>query len=386
MLSRIDLRTVRFDEPHYLWLLVGVGVLLLLWAWQVARRRQDVVRLRRRRRIALGERFALVGGLLFWLCLLGAAALSVVALARPKAPLSFIRQAGIDLVVLQDGSASMHVRDMNGNRWQRSMRFLRALGESLKWKDDRMALAVFAHIAAPQVRLTRDPNTFFFFLDHLDRASPFRLEDDTTWDTNIELGVHWGIRMVERDEELHGRSPNARAFVLVSDGQAWSGEVTQALAVAAAKRISIFVVGVGTVRGGLIPEPPPASAITPGRPTPLPPRMSIPPPQPEPPPPPVHSSLDRDSLQLIAVRGGGRYFELERDADRDIANAIVDQMRQRSGTRGDEERAEDLHWPCLVAAAAFLCTGVVFLQGSSELWMGLAGAAASLMAIWTLGR
>ena len=67
-----------------------------------------------------------------------------------------------------------------GNRWQRSMRFLRVLGESLAWQDDRMAMALFAHIAAPQVRLTKDPNTFFFFLDHLAQDSPFRLEDDTT--------------------------------------------------------------------------------------------------------------------------------------------------------------------------------------------------------------
>ena len=60
------------------------------------------------------------------------------------------------------------------------MRFLRLLGDSLSWKNDRIALALFAHIAAPQIRLTKDPNTFFFFLDHLDKEPPFRIEDDTT--------------------------------------------------------------------------------------------------------------------------------------------------------------------------------------------------------------
>jgi hypothetical protein len=49
-------------------------------------------------------------------------------------------------------------------------------------------MALFAHIAAPQVRLTKDPNTFFFFVDHLDATSPFRIEDETTWDTNLEQG------------------------------------------------------------------------------------------------------------------------------------------------------------------------------------------------------
>ena len=31
---------------------------------------------------------------------------------------------------------SMHVRDVSGDRWQRSTRFLRVLGESLRWTDD----------------------------------------------------------------------------------------------------------------------------------------------------------------------------------------------------------------------------------------------------------
>ena len=61
-----------------------------------------------------------------------------------------------------------------------------------------IALALFAHVAAPQIRLTKDPNTYFFFLDHLDQAPPFRIDDATTWDTNLELGVYWGIRLVER--------------------------------------------------------------------------------------------------------------------------------------------------------------------------------------------
>ncbi|NJK44974.1 MAG: hypothetical protein HC933_12415, partial [Pleurocapsa sp. SU_196_0] len=62
----------------------------------------------------------------------------------------------------------MRVQDVPGNRYQRSMQFLRLLGDALSWKTDRVALALFAHIATPQIRLTTDPNTLFFFLDHLD--------------------------------------------------------------------------------------------------------------------------------------------------------------------------------------------------------------------------
>src|SRR5204862_6473159 len=166
-------------------------------------------------------------------------ALTILALARPTAAVSLIRSAGVDLVILQDGSASMRTPDMPGDRWQRSIRFLRVLGESLAWKDDRIALALFAHIATPEVRLTKDPNTFFFFLDHLDRESPFRLDDDTTWDTNIELGIYWGIRLINKDEELNGVTPNAKMFLLVSDGQNWSGEAQRSVKLARAKAVTI---------------------------------------------------------------------------------------------------------------------------------------------------
>ena len=109
------------------------------------------------------------------------------------------------------------------------MDFLRLLGDSLSWNDDRMALTVFAHIATPQIRLTSDPNTVFFFLDHLHDRPPFRLEDDTTWDTNLEQGIAWGLRLLEKDRELHGPSPNGKLFVMLSDGESWSGEVARAI-------------------------------------------------------------------------------------------------------------------------------------------------------------
>src|SRR6478752_4790873 len=163
----IDLETVRFAQPQYLWLLIVPGVLLVGWVWQLAARRRDARRYRQHRRRPVRERFPIFGSLVFWLCLILASGFLVLALSRPTATAALVRTAGVDLVVLQDGSASMRTMDVPGNRWQRSMRFLRVLGESLAWKDDRMAMALFAHIAAPQVRLTKDPNTFFFFLDHL---------------------------------------------------------------------------------------------------------------------------------------------------------------------------------------------------------------------------
>ena len=367
----IDLDTVRFGRPEYLGLLVAPGLLVLAWLWRLATRRQDAARVKRRT-VPIHERFPLFGGLLFWLCLTLATACVIVALARPEAAVSVVRTAGADIVVLQDGSASMHVEDVRGNRWRRSMAFLRVLGEALRWKDDRLAMAAFAHIAAPEFRLTRDPNTFLFFLDHLEHESPFRLEDDTTWDTNLELGLAWGLRLIDKDEELNGRSPNAKVFLLISDGQAWSGAVARPLQVSSARNIPLFVVGVGTTSGGIIPPPVPANTI-PGL-----------PPRPVPPYVPIRSSLDRTSLSTIAAAGGGQYFELDRESDREIANRIIEVGRRRAGSRGLEEIADELSWHCLVAAAALVALGVLTLGERAELWISLAGAAAAVFAVWTL--
>ncbi len=332
------------------------------------------------------ERLPVLGDLAFWLCLIAALGLVVVALARPVAVASMLRTSGVDLVILQDASASMRVRDVPQDRWRRSMRFLRTFGESLQWQDDRVALAIFATIAAPQIRLTRDPNTFFFFLDHLQDAPPFRLEDDTTWDTNIERGIYWGLRLIDKDAELStglkpglagsagtaansasgarlqpgqpGLRNNPKAFILISDGQAWSGEVAKSMAMVQERGIPLYVVGVGTTVGGVIPEPnrDPTRAV-------------------------VSSVLDRSSLAALATAGGGRYFELDRETDRDIANGIIEATRRRAERSDVEESARELYWSALLMAAALLALGVLFLRDRASLALQIAAAVVVLIVL-----
>jgi hypothetical protein len=384
MFTSIDLSNLRFAAPAFLPLLAIPALLLLVWAWQAWRRRRDVLQMRKHRRLpterqSATERLPVLGDLAFWLCVIAALTFVIIAIARPVAVAAMLRTSGIDLVVLQDASASMRVRDVSQDRWRRSMRFLRTLGESLQWEDDRVALAIFATIAAPQIRLTRDPNTFFFFLDHLQDVPPFRLEDDTTWDTNIERGIYWGLRLIDKDAELSkvpritaapagsassGARPslsnNPKAFVLISDGQSWSGEVAKSMALAQERGVPIYVIGVGTTVGGIIPEPnrDPSRA-------------------------PVSSVLDRSSLATIATAGGGRYFELDRDSDRDIANSIIDATRRRAQSGEVHESTRDLYWSALLIAAAFLGLGVLFLRDRASLALQIA---AGLVVLIVLAR
>ena len=152
---------MRFGAPSFLPLLAVPAALLLLWFWQLWRRRADARAFMRRRQVPVDERIPFFGELLFWFFVVLAAGSAILALAKPQAVTSLVRTAGVDLVILQDGSASMHVTDVKGDRWQRSMRFLRTIGEALRWENDRVAMALFAHMATPQIRLTKDPNTYF---------------------------------------------------------------------------------------------------------------------------------------------------------------------------------------------------------------------------------
>jgi Ca-activated chloride channel family protein len=289
-----------------------------------------------------------------------AASLCIVALARPQTKVATVRRGGVDFVVLLDGSASMYARDVAPDRWQRAVQFLRTFGETLSWKGERVALALFAHLASPQVRLTKDPNALFFFLDHLGERSPFRLDDDPTWDTNIEEGLHWGLNLVAMDEELFGKTPNVKAFVVISDGQAWSGQVATAIAEARSRRATVHVVGVGTTVGATVPAPATDTRAA---------------------EPPIHTALDRVSLQEIARAGGGDYFELGRQSDRDVASRIISTVRRRATVVQSIDSHVDLYWYCLWGAAIALGLGALMLRDRTELSLH---ALASLTALLVL--
>jgi hypothetical protein len=122
-------------------------------------------------------------------------------------------------------------------------------------------------------------------------------------------------------------------------------------------------VGVGTTAGGFIPEPAGRGG-----------RLSR-----------IHSVLDRDSLRDIARAGGGEYFELGREPDRDIAAQIISSVRRRAPAAPREERREELYWRFLLAAAVILCPGAVMLRHRTELWWQAGGALAAVLLLIGIG-
>lgn len=360
MPAQLDPESLRFAAPAFLWLLFAPAALFVLLCWRLVRRRIDLRKYARALPAPRRARHGLFGDLAPWLPALAATASCIVALAQPEALVAVIDKSGVDIVVLQDASASMHVEDVPPNRWRRSQQFVRTLAGALRWEGDRAALALFAHRTAPQLRLTRDPNSLLFFLDHLGDVPPFSLADDTTWNTNIAEAVLWGLKLIEKNEELFGRSRNARAFVLISDGQAWSGELDAALSQARDRDVAVYVIGVGTVTGGLIPEPRGDDGLIPkGK---------------------IRATLDRGALRDIARQGGGQYFELGNAPDQDTAFALLAAARQNVTKSQAEERVEPLYWYALLAAVLCAClAGALAARSVERRWLLGATVATLLM-------
>src|SRR5215204_56678 len=107
----MGLPSIAFATPAYLWLLAIPAGLLVLWARRMIGRAVELHRLRQCRVSPVREHWSLLGDLPFWLCVALACAGLVLALARPRAAAPGLGRLGLDVVVLQDGSASMYVRD-----------------------------------------------------------------------------------------------------------------------------------------------------------------------------------------------------------------------------------------------------------------------------------
>jgi hypothetical protein len=118
------------------------------------------------------------------------------------------------------------------------------------------------------------------------------------------------------------------------------------------------VVGVGTLAGGRMPRLPFSD---------------------EGEPPPQVSHLDRTGLRRLASEGSGRYFELDREPDRDIANAIINASRRPAAIAVGQASLTDLHWPAIAVACALMAFGTLFARRRSVLWLQLAGAIAALV-------
>lgn len=231
-----------FAEPSRLALLALPAAAAVLALFRHRRRRGQ-----QRRLASPGVWVRLLGGvpatgltrLLLW-C--GAAALIVLALARPQwgdqPHEESVRTR--DLVVALDVSASMRCEDVRPSRLARSVETILRLLPQLE--GNRVAVVVFAGDAYPLVPLTTDLGAVGVFLEGVE-AGMVALPG-----SNLQQAVDASLELLPDEGE-------GRVLMLFTDGENLQGDVATATETLAAAGVGLVGVVAGTEDGGPIPEP-----------------------------------------------------------------------------------------------------------------------------------
>ncbi len=163
-----------------------------------------------------------------------------VALARPQVGFHWeeVKRKGIDILMAVDTSRSMLANDVKPNRLERSK--MGIMDFVSKLEGDRVGLIPFAGTAFLMCPLTLDYDAFRQSLIALDTGIIPR------GGTDIASAIH-------EAEFAFSNNANHKILVLITDGEDLEGEALAAAKTAAAKGMTIYTVGVGTLAGELIP-------------------------------------------------------------------------------------------------------------------------------------
>ncbi len=310
-----------FATPTWFWGLAAVPVLVWLF-----------VRAERLRVLALAELVAprlqalLVRGAAPWfrrtVALFGIAALGATALALARPQRGYVEETipsvGRDVLLGIDTSRSMLAPDLPPSRLVRAKLAAEDLIRALP--GDRVGLIAFAGSSFLQAPLTADHEAVLDSLRELDAGIIPR------GGTNIGSAIRTAMEAFSKAGE------GGRALVLFTDGEELDADGASAAREAAAKGIRLFLVGVGTPAGSVIPLPGGGYVKDPSG--------NV-----------VRSRLDEARLREIAGAASAEWFVLGTGAP--PAERISDSIRSLTATeaagRSQRTPLEQFQWPLGIA-------------------------------------
>ena len=196
----------RFANPHVLWLLVVVLLLILLYQWGRYMSKKSLARfgdVNLLRALTDGvskqkPRMKFVLQVVALVCL-------IVAGARPQfgSKLQNVKKEGIEVMVCLDISNSMLAEDIAPNRLEKSKRMLSRLLDQME--NNQVGLVVFAGDAVVQLPITNDYVSAKMFLESI---SP---ENISVQGTAIGAAINLAVRSFTPREE------SSKAIILITD-------------------------------------------------------------------------------------------------------------------------------------------------------------------------
>ena len=242
---------MEFVYPRYLWLLLGIPVVLLFWGigiWHHHRMRKrfgDLENLEEISRISWAGQ-GWMRGTLFALSLAG----MILGLSNPQILGRELRAVPqpTDVIFMLDISPSMFARDMDPNRLGRAEQIIqRFILEKLP--DDRYALVSFNMNSVVLSYLTRDPQTLLLYFDYLNQT------EEPILGTNMGAALVSGVRVIQADEQVNPveAKKRRRVLVLISDGDDNIGQWQGPLGEVVRRRLKVYTFGLGSATGAPVP-------------------------------------------------------------------------------------------------------------------------------------
>ena len=230
---------MNFNDPQYLYLLFLLPVAVVVYIYSNYRRKRNIERYGDPEllRAYMPSLSSVRSAITFWFSLL-ALALVIVALARPRfgTRKETVVTKGVEIVVALDVSNSMKTEDVVPNRLAKSKRLVsRILSQT---KGNKVALVVFAGDAFVQMPMTDDYVSAEMFLNEIDTRLIRR------------QGTDLASAITLASESFSDNEKIGKAIVLVTDAENHEPGALVAAKNVAEKGIKLYVMGVGTEKGG----------------------------------------------------------------------------------------------------------------------------------------
>ena len=231
-----------FKDPHFLYILFAVLFFVALYFYSNARRKRNIAQYGdvELLKALIPSSAVLRSRITFWLTTV-ALVLLVIAVARPRygTKKETLLTKGVEVVVALDISNSMMAEDIVPSRLDKAKRLISRM--MTQASGNKFALIVYAGDAFVQLPITDDQVSANMFLNQI---TPSLIKRQGT---NVGEAIDLACRSFSDNEKI------GKAIVVITDGENHEGGAEEAARRASELGIKVYVMGIGTAKGGRIP-------------------------------------------------------------------------------------------------------------------------------------
>ncbi|HZH86403.1 MAG TPA: VWA domain-containing protein [Brumimicrobium sp.] len=233
-----------FLYSKYAWWLLLIPFLAAVFIYQLYKRNQLVEQLGNLKTLRTFIRPVSTRGVFIrYFLIRNAFVFTVFALMQPALGTKTVKgtSSGVELIFAVDISNSMNTRDITGGETRLTVA-KRAMNQMINQSSaSRVGLLIFAGNAYPQLPLTADKEAAKMYIDELNTSFI------SNQGTNISAAL-------EESSRFFSKEKSKKVLVLITDGEDHEGGMQKAYSAITKKNIDVLILGIGTEKGGIVPE------------------------------------------------------------------------------------------------------------------------------------